>query len=96
VGPGRRSRAALAEFPDRDGDLLRLVGEIGLDAGAGENYDVDRQRGQHGIVALERRGLLMLRPVGSERDLRHLALGYPLGRDQLGALWRTTVQEHHV
>jgi hypothetical protein len=47
----RRSRAA--EFPDRDTKLPRLVGEIVLDAGAGEEQDTDRQCLQHRVVALE-------------------------------------------
>ena len=37
----RRSRAALAEPIDRDAHLARLVGEIVLDAGAGEDDDAD-------------------------------------------------------
>jgi hypothetical protein len=58
---GRRLRAVLslrgqrliAEFPDRNAELLRFVGEIGLDAGARKHHDTDRQHRQHGIVALE-------------------------------------------
>src|SRR5205085_1265560 len=37
------SRAAVAEFPDRDPELLRLIGKVALDAGSGEDHDADRQ-----------------------------------------------------
>jgi hypothetical protein len=40
----RRLRAAVAEFPRRDAELSRLVGQVLLDAGAGENEDADRQQ----------------------------------------------------
>ena len=51
---------------------------------------------EHGVVALERGGLGVLRPVGLEGDLRHLAVGRPFGGDQLGALRGAAVQQHHV
>src|SRR3546814_18962736 len=70
----RRSRAAsLPESEQRDAELAGLVGEVVLDARARKHDDADRQHVQHLIVALERRGLGVLRPVGLEGDLRHLA-----------------------
>ena len=59
-------------------------------------HHADRQLVEYRIVALEWRGLGMLRPVGLEGDLRDLAVVGPLGGDQLGALWRSAVQQHHV
>ena len=38
-----RRRSFASEFPDRDAELLRLVGEVVLDAGAREMHDADRQ-----------------------------------------------------
>src|SRR3546814_8599169 len=70
----RRSRAAsLPEIEQRDAELAGLVGEVVLDTRARKHDDADRQHVQHLIVALERRGLGVLRPVGLEGDLRHLA-----------------------
>ena len=41
-----RLRTGLSpKFPGSDSELLRLVGEIGLDAGAGKHHDADRQDG---------------------------------------------------
>ena len=48
------------------------------------------------VVALERRGLGVLRPVGLEGDLRNLSVVGPLGGDQFGALGRSAMQQHHV
>ena len=62
----------------------------------GNDQDADRQRLEHRVVALERRGLGVLGPVGLEGDLRHLAVIGPAGGDALGALRRSAVQEHHV
>jgi hypothetical protein len=53
----RRSRAAVTEFPDRDAELPRLVGEVALYAGGGEHQNLARQHLQHRVVALERCGL---------------------------------------
>ena len=67
---GQRSCAAsLAEIIGLDADLPRLVGEIVLDAGAGEDDDADRQDIEDLIVALERGGLGMACPVRLERDV---------------------------
>jgi hypothetical protein len=77
----RRSRAANEEPPNRDAQLPRLVGEIVLDAAAWKHDDPDRQDVEHGVVALERSGLGVLRPVRLEGDLRHLAVVRPLGGD---------------
>ena len=93
---GTALRAALAEFPHRYAQLLRLVGEIGLNAGAWKHDDADRQHREHSVVALERRGLRMLRPVRLEGDLRHLAVGRPFGGVQLGALRRAAMQKHQA
>ena len=89
-------RAALAELPDRNAELPRLVGEVVLDAGAWEVEDADRQRLQHRVVALERGRLGVLRPVGPEGDLGHLSMAGPFGGDEFGALRRAAVQQHHV
>ena len=122
------STAAAAELPDWDTKLPGLVGEIVLDAIAGEDQDADRQHVEHRVVALEdapplpnfqtgmpsflalsarlswmpvpgktmtpigstssicvvaleRRRLGVLGPVGLEGDLRHLAVVGPFGGD---------------
>ncbi len=82
----RRLRAAVAEFPHRDAELSRLVGQVLLDACAGEYKNADRQHIQHLIVALERRGLGVFGPVRLKGDLRYLAVVGPAGSDTLGAL----------
>lgn len=43
---GRRSRAAITKPPDRDAQCPGLVGEVVLDAVAGEDDDAHRQDGQ--------------------------------------------------
>jgi hypothetical protein len=91
---GRRSRGA--EFPNRDAEAFRLVGEVVLDSGAREMHDADRQQFEHGVVAPERCRLRMLGPVRLESDLRYLAVGRPFGGNQLGALWRAAMDEDHV
>src|SRR3546814_1189892 len=83
----RRSRAAsLPEIEQRDAELAGLVGEVVLDARARKHDDADRQHVQHLIVALERRGLGVLRPVGLEGDMRHLAGVGPFCGYQFGTL----------
>ena len=82
---GRRSRAALAEFPDWYAKFPRLVGEIVLDAGAWKHHDPDRQNLQHSVVPFEGRRFGVLGPIGLERDLCHLAIVGPFGGDELGA-----------
>src|SRR5439155_12339709 len=82
----RRSRAA--KFPNGNAEAFRLVGKVVLDSRAREMHDADRNEFEHGVVALERRRLGMLRPVGLESDLRHLPVGRPFGGDQFGAFWR--------
>jgi hypothetical protein len=90
---GRHLRAPLAELPDRNAELPRPVGEIAMDASAGEHHDADRQDLQHRVLVLERRGIGVLCPVGLERDLRHLAIGRPFGGDQFGALRGSAMQQ---
>src|SRR5215472_14258956 len=80
----RRSCAAV-ELPDRDAELLGLVGEVGGDAGAREHDDPDRHHGEHLVVAPERCSLGVAGPVGHEGDLRDLASVGPGGGDALGA-----------
>jgi len=46
----RRSCGAV-ELPDRDAELLGLVGEVRGDAGARKHDDADRHHGQHLVVA---------------------------------------------
>ena len=79
VDSKRRSRATAPEFPDRNAELLGLVGEVVLNAGAGEDHDADRQNVEHRIVAFEWRRFGVLGPVGLEGDLRHLAVVAPFG-----------------
>lgn len=67
----RRRSCAASEPIDRDAKLAGLVGEIVLNAGAGEDDDADRQDAQHLIGTLKQCGLGMLRPVGLEGDLRY-------------------------
>src|ERR1700758_525464 len=85
-----------AEIPNGDPETPRRVGEVVLDSRPREMHDADRQQFKHGVVASERCRLRMLRPVRLESDLRHLAVGRPFRGDQLGALWRTAVNEDHV
>ncbi len=80
------SRAAALEFPDRDTELLGLVGQVVLDASARKHHDPDRQNLQHRVVSLERCRLGVPGPVGLERDLRHLAVVGPACGDAFGTL----------
>jgi len=96
TGGGRRRSRAAVELHDRDAELAGLVREVLLNPGAGEDEDADRQHIQHGVVALEGRGLTVLRPVGPEGHLRHLAVIGPAGGDQFGSLRRAAMQEHHL
>src|SRR5271166_645639 len=82
----RRLRAAAPEFPDRDTELLGLVGEVVLNARAWEDHDPDRQDVEHRIVAFERGCLGVLGPLGLEGDLRHLAVVGPFGGDSSAPL----------
>ena len=54
------------------------------------------KRFEHRIVALERRGLCVRRPVGAECDLRNVAGGRPFGGDEFGAFRRAAVHQRHV
>lgn len=84
---GRRSCATrLAEVERRDAELLRLVGEIVLDACARKEDDADRQDIEDAVVSFERRGFAVTRPVGFESDLWHFAGFGPFGGDEFGAL----------
>src|SRR6267154_2040560 len=80
----RRSCGAV-ELPDRDAELLGLVGEVRGDAGARKYDDPDRHHGEHLVVAPERCGLGMAGPVGLEGDLGDLAGVGPGGGGALGA-----------
>src|SRR3546814_4774823 len=90
----RRLRAA--ELPDRDAELAGLVSEVVLNARTREVHDADWQDVEHLVVALKRCCLGVLRPVGLEGDLRHVAMIGPTCGDALGALWAAAVQQHHV
>ena len=92
----QRSRAAASEAIDRDAHLAGFVGQVVLNAGAGKDDDADRHDAKHLIVALEGRGLSMLRPVGFERNLRDLAVIGPGGRNAFRALGRSAMHQHHV
>src|SRR5882672_8119865 len=78
---GGASCAALAKFPDRDTELLGLVGKIRRDARAWEDDDPDREDVENPVVALERGGSGVTGPVRLEDDLRHLAGVGPAGGD---------------
>jgi len=93
---GALGGALLNKTPHRDAHLAGLVGEVGGDAGAGEDDDADRQGLQHLVVALEGRGVAVPRPVGLEDDLWNFAIVSPAGGDALGAARAAAVQEHHV
>src|SRR3546814_18989064 len=90
----RRLRAA--ELPDRDAELAGLVSEVVLNARAREEHDADRQDVEHLVVALEWRGLGVLRPVGLEGNLWHVAVLGPRCGDALGDSCAAAVQTHHV
>src|SRR6266540_5788144 len=94
TGVRRRSRAAV--LADRDAKLLRLVGEIGRDAGTGEYDDADREDVEDPVVALERRGPGVAIPVRPKDDLRDLAVVGPASGDALGTLRTAAMQQHHV
>ncbi len=51
---------------------------------------------QHIVIAAERCGLGVFRPVRLEGDLRHLAGFSPAGGDTFGAFRRAAVQQYHV
>src|ERR1700681_4749503 len=92
----RRSCAALAKYPDRDTELLGLVGKIRRDARAWEDDDSDREDVENPVVALERGSSGVSGLVRLEDDLRHLAGVGPAGGDTFGALGAATMQQHHV
>src|SRR6201987_3457381 len=82
---GGAGRCLLVEPPHRDAERLRLVREVGRDAGAREHDDADRQRLEEAVVALEGSGAAFAGPVGLKDDLRDLAIVGPAGGDALGA-----------
>ena len=94
----RRQRlcAARRHAIDRDAHLAGFVSQVVLDPGTREDHDADGHAVQHLVVPLERCGLGVFGPVRLEGDLRHLAVRGPGGRDALGALGRSAVQQHHV
>ena len=49
-GDGRRLHAALPVIQNGNTELLRLVGKIAGDAGAGEDHDAGRHDLQHAVV----------------------------------------------
>lgn len=55
-----------------------------------------RQDFQHLVVALEGRCAAVLRPVGSETDLRYVPVRRPERGDLPGAFRRLAVHQHHV
>ena len=66
----RRLRATLlGEPPHGNAHLAGLIGEVVLDAGAGEHHDPDGEDFEHLIIALEGCGLGVFRPVGLEGGL---------------------------
>ena len=81
---------------NRDAELLRLVGEVGGDAGAGENDNARGQDFEDAVVALEGRRLAVAGPVGLEGDLRNLAAIGPAGGGLLGAFGAAAMDEDHV
>ena len=86
----------LLELHDRDAEPFGLVGEILLDAIAREDEDAHGQHVQHGVVALEGRGLGVLGPVRLEGHLRHAPRLGPFGGDEFGTLHAATVEKDHV
>lgn len=84
---GWRSRASLpVEPPDRDANLLCLVGQIVLNARSREHHDAYGQDFQQGVVAPERSGLAMPVPVGLKGDLWNFAMSGPTGSDEFRPL----------
>src|SRR3546814_11446150 len=77
----RRRRSRAAELPDRDAELLGLVGKVVVDARSREMHHALWHDLQHLVVALERRRATVLRPVGREADLRHVAVLGPQRRN---------------
>ena len=71
--------AVCGEVPERDAEPLGLVGEIVLDACAGEDDDADRQHIEHLVVALERCGLGAASPIGLSMDPKLRAHKDPSG-----------------
>src|SRR5258708_12336352 len=63
------SRATFAELPDRHAELLRLVGEVLLDAGAGENQAPTGHPLTHTLFALERFSLAVPLPLRLQASL---------------------------
>src|SRR5262249_58469165 len=85
-----------AIIPDRDANLLRLVGEVRRDARAGEYDHTDREDLEDPVVALERRGPGVPVPVRLEDDLCHVAVISPAGGDALRALGTAAMQQYHI
>jgi hypothetical protein len=82
-----RLRAAVAEFPDRNPELPRLVGHVLLNPGACENEDADRQHVEHQTATLERCGLGAFGPVRLKGNLRQLAVISPADGDVPQRRW---------
>src|SRR6202045_1965837 len=93
---GAALRLRLAEPPDRNAELLGLVGEVCGNPRAREDHDADRQSFEHLVVALEGCGVAVPVPVGLEDDLWNFAIVGPAGGDALGAARTAAVQEDHV
>src|ERR1700751_3883467 len=93
---GAVSGFRLGEAPDRYAEFLRLVGQIGGDAGTWEGDDADRQRLEQPVVALEGSSTAVAGPIGLEDDLWNFAMIGPAGGDALGAFGAAAVQQHHV
>ena len=92
----RPSGAAFHGPPDGNPEDPGLVAEVVLNPGAGKYQDPDRERREHGVVALEGRRLGVSLPIRLERDLRDLSGVGPAGGDEFGAGRSPAVQERHV
>lgn len=83
----------LSEPDDRDADIAGSVGEVVLDPRARQDQDADLHAVQHLTVALDGPCLGRFGPVRLEGDLRHLAVGGPIGRNAPGAHGQSAIQE---
>src|SRR5271169_7164012 len=80
----RPSGVAFHGPPDGNPEDPGLVAEVVLNPGAGKYQDPDRERREHGVVALEGRRLGVSLPIRLERDLRDLSGVGPAGGDEFG------------
>ena len=92
---GWRSRATIAELPDGDTELSRLVGEVVLDAGTREHDDAIGIDARIWSLRLKGAALACLTQSGLKTICGTLRFR-PSGRRCVRRPWAIRLQQHHV